>query len=216
VSDSAERALWRAHLGLHGAVTAIEVSERELSDVARSVERAFAGLYDAWDGRVDASAGLGRATEEAQRAHALVHAGAELGELSRHLAAACDALASVRAALPSTREPAPPRVASPVRPALHHTARPSLVPTLRVRVAPPIITERYAPLKPPTSHDDLAQHGAKAAAHIAAHLERVLAKRERVRQVLTAPSEAEAFVSRWARECFDEVAMLASQRQPPW
>lgn len=111
-----------------------------------------------------------------------------------------------------------PLRASGTLPALHAVARAeTLVPTLRLSPsATTVEPASYEPLPPPTTLDELEDHGDKLRAHIRAHLDEVMAKPSEVDEAPEVqPVEGTArFVDRWARECFDEVAMLGSQRTP--
>ena len=111
----------------------------------------------------------------------------------------------------------PLRASGPL-PVLHAVARvEALVPSLRL--APSVTSVEpasYEPLPPPTTLEELESHGEKLRAHIRAHLDDVMAKPDPVGVPPDVPmiEGTVRFVARWTRECFDEVAMLGSQRRP--
>jgi hypothetical protein len=196
--------------------------EIDLVQVARSVERCLGALYDAADGRRDPQAAITEALSEAVAAAAGVEARrGSLATLGESLERARKLLADAAEAL--AREPEQPVLAhaelkaSLGLPRLHSVARVALVPKLRVAApAPAAEAPAYEPLPSPKTYEELETFGARAKAHVAAHLARVLGKGEArsLRAPLEKPTGERRFVARWARECFEEIAMLGSQRRP--
>jgi hypothetical protein len=192
----------------------------------RAIERALAHVIAAEAGEVDA---LVRAHAAATDAASLLddHEGDNaLGSARRLLAEAAEALlaadALLAAAVPAhAPEPSGPASlkASTALPALHHVTRARLLPQLRI--PPSTVTVEaasYEPLPPPGSHDELQAHADRARAHIHAHIESVMAARDRPADTSAdlpvEPSPRARFVDKWANECLHEASMLGSQRAP--
>jgi hypothetical protein len=94
--------------------------------------------------------------------------------------------------------------------------RASLRPLIRVVLPPaPPPSLAYEPLASPASHEELADWGARASRHVKDHLAKVFEPARREPPAAPAATSGEAlFASTWARECFEEIAMLSSQRRP--
>jgi hypothetical protein len=228
--------LERAHDRIHAAARAIEEHIEpsvHLEPAARRLERGLGAMYDAFDGRADRTTSIGVAHARFWDAAILV-ARAGLPSALAALREACSELVGAEERFP--REPLAGRAAAELQagadlPPLHAIERASLTPSLR---APPVPEpEADVPgidLPEPTTFEELA-----AVAEAARRLAR---ERREARKRSEAPTEAkapapakgapppgfafappaalddEAFVRRWARECFEEIGMLGLQRAP--
>ena len=194
--------------------------ERDLSPVARAIEACLGALYDAADGRRDPLQALTEASVAATQAHNMLRdAGGLLATVASDLDKAIASIAEAQAAAAVTRpavEHAKRLRASSELPQLHATPRASLVPAIRV-VSPPAPPEEsaYEPLPSPTTFDELETWGQRASQHVKEHLAKLLGKEAAPSSPpKPKPNGESRFNRRWARECFEEVAMLASQRRP--
>ncbi len=232
--------LERAHALAHAAARAIG-DEAEpnlhLEPAARLLSRGLAAMYDAFDGRADRVTAINLAPRRLWEAAVLV----AQGGLPRALAAlreACGALVGAEERFPLV--PLAPTVNAPP---LQGGRRPAAAPCGRARVAGPLVPRARAcpsrrksspssALPEPTTFAELAAAAEAArrvgAAQIEAHA-RARALPEAIEEtpaepppepprgfafVPEAPLDDDAFVRRWARECFEEVGMLGLQRAP--
>jgi hypothetical protein len=236
VAGAFERASELAHAELQRAIAELEALSEPPFDLAKAtglVEDLLRTFYGAVEGRGDALAAVveSRALAEGALAELSACRGGQgpLEGVARHLEAALDGLeAMAQNAPPAPPEPpAPPAPPEPLRasvelPSLQRLDRPLLTPRLRaprVDVPPPVAP--FAPLPPPKTHAELEGHAERARGHIQRHLAEVFAARARPQPSTSPeigleeePSREDAFIARWARECFDEVAMIGSQRRP--
>ena len=220
-----EGALQSAHAALMQALSILErvEGEAEWQAIARGLERCFVALYDANDARREPLPSLTDAMAEAAAARAVL--GDRLDGSRATLAAGLD---QARAALgrahdEATQQPAGsgpadrPLRASEELPRLHTVARASLAPNIRVVGPPTPSAEAYEPLPSPTTFEELETWGARSAEHVKAHLDKVLggpADTESTPVAPEPPSGPQRFVRTWARDCFEEIAMLGVQRRP--
>ncbi len=219
--QAAQPLLEDGHTLLQRVVYLLEQApDADIGPAAVQVERALRRLYDVLDRRADPSQAFVDALAAIDEARASLHDGPGAIEQAR---ATLDQLrmALGQATPPAQADPAPPTgevFASLELPRLQHLTRPSLGP--KVRVAPADAQEEttFEPLAAPETHEELETFAARQREHIEAHLAQVFAPApppdgEAGQAELAAPAEA-PFVAKWARECFDEVAMLGDQRHP--
>ncbi|MEZ4313163.1 MAG: hypothetical protein R3F14_34525 [Polyangiaceae bacterium] len=235
-------ALERAHALAHRAAFAIEQARDPATDLApalRGIERALTALYDAYDARADRPTSLGLANARLWDAAIQVAHAAQPAALEPLFAACRELIEAEAAPFPTTAPPlAPLLLASAAEPRLHTLARPSIPPLFR---APPFIAPPPAPVLPvvpaATTFAELAR-SAEALRQLAAartdHLRRSIGtpppalpaapRRNTPSPTDTAPpgfatspdppESPRDFIHRWARVCFEEIGMLASQRAP--
>ena len=206
--------------------------EVELTPAARAVEEALRGVCDASDGRADALESVLATSAASRRAAEAVSVGdaADDGPLATVVRLLGEARTEAQQAEDACAKlPHKPQVeglssarimASVETPTLHRIERTSLVPTFRIATAitapePPA----YEPLPAPETFEDLESYGKRASEHIRAHLDAATPDDDQEEVAELAPAAAEphaeeTFVAQWARECFDEVAMIGSQREP--
>ena len=194
--------------------------ELDVGSAAKQVELAFRRLYDLLDGRGEPNEALAATLAAVDAARGSLTADAGPVEQARGL---LDQLrmALGQATLPAIGATEPehhPALASLELPRLQQQARPSLGPKLRIAPAEATEAAAFEPLPPPTTHEELETYGQRQREHIEAHLAAVkaappVAESEDENEDASAAAAA-PFVSKWARECFDEVAMLGDQRQP--
>ncbi len=195
--------------------------DEEVGQAAREVERALRCLYDVMDRRADSPQAF------SDLLAAIDGARGSLGEGPGAIEQARATLDQIRMALgqataPLQADPWPPNrevFASGELPRLHRLTRPSLGPKLRVAPPEARVITAFEPLPPASSHEQLETYGARQREHIEAHLTQVFAAAQADAHAQGGAEEAVAsaeapFISKWARECFDEVAMLGGQRQP--
>ncbi len=225
--------LERAHDQLQRAIVLLEDTTEASFDTnatAIAVQRCLGALYDAVDSRqVPADAiHLARAASiEAESELSDLYAADEGpgGTLGQLIEQARLAFAAAETSCAQPLDPAsalPPPGHSPVTASmavlrLHFVERGSLVPS--IRVAPNTAQqdpEPYAPLDPPATFEELESYAERARAHIKDHIAKALARNDDAAADEPAPSSngEGAFVAHWARECFDEISMLGSQRKP--
>ena len=206
-----------------------------LRAAASLVEDLLRQLYEALDGRADPLEAIVSSRTLADAALAELEPGrgsqGPLESVAQQLEGVAEVLREVeevvaRARPAASREAGAPLCASVGLPSLHRLDRPLLLPHLRVaETKPSAQTQPFEPLPPPTSHEELEGHADRAREHIERHLARVFAARDEPKPPddepvedepvgSDQPSPEELFVARWARECFDEIAMLGSQRRP--
>ncbi|MEZ4302831.1 MAG: hypothetical protein R3B70_48355 [Polyangiaceae bacterium] len=235
-------ALERAHALAHRAAFAIEQARDPATDLApalRGIERALTALYDAYDARADRPTSLGLANARLWDAAIQVAHAAQPAALEPLFAACRELIEAEAAPFPAAVPPrAPLLLASAAEPRLHTLARPSIPPLFR---APPFIAPPPAPVLPvvpaATTFAELAR-SAEALRQLAAartdHLRRSIDTpppplptaplRNTPSPADTAPpgfatspdppESPRDFIHRWARVCFEEIGMLASQRAP--
>jgi hypothetical protein len=230
--------LEQAHRLAHAAARAVG-DEAEpsphLGPAARHLERGLAAVYDAFDGRADRLTAINLAHSRFWDAAILV-ARAGLPRALAALQGACGELVGAEERfplVPLAPPAAPPLQAGTDLPPLHTVERPSLTPSFR---APPIPEpEEEVPvvvMPEPTTFAELA-----AAAAVARRMADEQVKAHARRKALPAateekpaepppepppgfaflplpPLDEDAFVRRWARECFEEVGMIGIQRTP--
>jgi hypothetical protein len=230
--------LERAHDLAHVAARAIgeeAAPNAYLAPAARRLELGIAAMYDAFDGRADRSTAINVAHGRLWDAAILVTR-AGLPAALAALREACSALVSAEERFPQV--PLAATVMAPLRaaadlPPLHAVERGSLTPSFR---APPLaVIEEVVgvvELPEPTTFAELAvavQAARQLAKDQAASVQRraalpAAAGKEAASAPATqspgfaiAPEAAigeDAFIRRWARECFDEIGMLGVQRLP--
>jgi hypothetical protein len=229
------RHLERAHGLAHEAARAIgEESDPSLhlAPAARCLERGVTAMYDAFDGRADRPTALGLAGGRLWDAAVLV-ARAGLPRAVATLREACREL--VRAEERFPRMPLAGRVAAELTasadvPPLHAIERASLTPSFRAPPVPEPEEEAPVPALPePTTFEELAVVAALARDRARAQLAAMTAPEAPAEAAPAAPRvepppgfaevpppplDDEAFIRRWARECFDDVGMLGVQRAP--
>lgn len=184
--------------------------------VARALEAAFAGLYDAMDGRASVDEALTAARDAIATALAELAGGeGALAEARALLQTAAEALAEAWPA-PVDWSPAP-MTASPELPTVHALARASVVPRLDVHAPaiPPVDETPYEPLPAPDTFEALEEHAGAARAHVRAHLDQVFEARPREPEPPKEEPDREArFARHWGREQAEDVAMVGVQRRP--
>ncbi len=215
----------------------------DLAPLARGLERAFAALYDAFDGRADglaAARATGAEIDRAVAAMAFAPPRAGLAPVRERLGRARTLIGLAEGSLarvpPALRPAAPPLLASIDAPRLHVLDRPSMRPALRVPKAPPggVRAPAPPPLPDPQTFAELRQAIAElkrqagepspaASAAPAALPEASPAPRvvpEGFAADLPDAIDDGAFLRARTRECFEEVAMVSMQRAPligePW
>jgi hypothetical protein len=209
--EASMTAFERAHGDLQRAAAMIEDAgaDRDLERASRAVEVALRRLYDAVDGRSERVAAILDVEQVLDRVVGELN---DIDDLRKVLARARESLreahVEVTAVVPG------PIAASDALPRLHAVSRASLTPALRVAPAAVEVGLSFVPLEPPTTPEALEGFGDRQRAHIEAHLERVFAEKKGPPPAPPPPSGEARFVTQWARECFDEIAMLASQRRP--
>jgi len=230
--------LEQAHRLAHVAARAIgEESEPSphLAPSAQHVERGLVAVYDAFDGRADRLTSLNIAHSRFWDA-AILLARAGLSGALAALQAACEELVGAEERFP--RVPLAVPVARPIQagtdvPPSHVVPRTSLRPRFR---APPIPEPEeevsVVALPEPTTFAELAA-AAEAARRVGAEQIKAQARRRALPPptelkpkeppaepppgfafLPPPPLDEDAFVRRWARECFEEVGMLGIQRSP--
>lgn len=229
--------LERAHDRAHAAARAIEdhaEPSAHLAPAARRLEHGLAAMYDAFDGRADRVTAIGVAHACLWDA-AILMARAGLSSALAALREACAELVSAEERFPRVQLAG--RVAVELQagtylPPLHTIERASLVPSFRAPLVPkPEEEAAVVELPEPTTFEELAAV-AEAARHFARERAQALAERRRELPeakvqapapvdvpsgfafVPPPPLDEDAFVRRWARECFDEIGMLGLQRTP--
>ncbi len=227
--------LERAHRMAHQVAQSIAeetLPSHHLAPAARHLESGLRAMYDAFDGRTDRPTAIGIAHAKLWDAAILVARGGLPLSLAT-LRAACSELIAAEERYPrvtlTSSNSGTLRASSDVLP-LHAVARPSLGPSLRAPAIPVEAPVEPAPELPePTTFEELAAV-AKAARLRGAQRAKALTQRraapklERKREVPEVPpgfafappprTDDDALVRRWARECFDEIGMLAIQRAP--
>lgn len=229
--------LERAHERAHAAARIIEDHAEpspHLAPAARQLARGLGAMYDAFDGRSDRVTAIGIAHGRLWDA-AIGVAKAGLPEALARLREACGELVAAEERFP--RVPiANARVAKlragAEAPPLHVVERISLAPSFRAPPQP--ATEAHVAaldLPEPTTFEELAAAAEAArrfAAERAKRLPRPRPERPAAKPAAAEPAEVpagfasapapaiseEAFIRKWARECFDEVGMLGVQRAP--
>jgi hypothetical protein len=230
--------LERAHERVHAAARSIEEHiepSAYLEPAAQRLEGGLAAMYDAFDGRTDRITAISVAHTRFWGAAILV-ARADLPSALAALREACAELVSAEERFP--RVPLAGRAAAELQagsdlPLLHVVERASLTPSFRAPPVPELELEEEEPvtmLPEPTTFEELAAV-AEAARRLAE--ERIAAQKQRkappeAKQPAPAPTEPppgfafappaaldeDAFIRRWARECFEEIGMLGLQRAP--
>ncbi len=221
--------LERAHDPLQRAVVLLEDATETRFDAATAaaaLQRCLGAIYDAVDARQEPAEAirLARAAGiEADSALSGITAEDDSlsGSLGRLVEQACVALAAAESGArsaeptsPSLEERAPLSAGMDVL-RLHFVERTSLVPNIRLAPAdeqPP--QEQYEPLAAPSTFEELESYGERAQAHIKQHIAKQLAVGGHPADEPAEPDGEEAFIANWARECFDEIGMLGSQRRP--
>ena len=225
--------LERAHQLAHTAARAIEDYPEpcaHLAPAARRLESGLGAMYDAFDGRADRVTAIGVAGARLWDAAVLV-ARAGLPSAVEALRIACAALIAAEERFPrvalAPRAPAELGAAIPL-PRLPAIERSSRVPSLRAPPEPVVQEEPPAVALPePTTFEELAA-AAKAARSLAkVPVPKAPEPREIAKHLPTpveiprgfalpppTPIGEDAFVQRWARECFEEIGMLGLQRTP--
>ena len=225
--------LERAHQLAHTAARAIEDYPEpwaHLAPAARRLESGLGAMYDAFDGRADRVTAIGVAGARLWDAAVLV-ARAGLPSAVEALRIACAELIAAEERFPrvalAPRAPAE-LVAAIDLPRQHAIERSSLVPSLRAPPEPVVQEEPPAVALPePTTFEELAA-AAKAARSLAkVPVPKAPEPREIAKHLPTPveiprgfalpppkPIGEDAFVQRWARECFEEIGMLGLQRTP--
>jgi hypothetical protein len=192
------------------------------------IEKALAALYDAYDDRadrvqrlVDAQRGLDEMLANGSADDgklATLHA--ELKAASHGIAQAADRLRGVLLSEPR-EAPNGDINASQGRLRLNELPRAVLLPRVRAPKPPPRNDLPPAPAMPKaTSFEELERAGDAIRAVVKQRLEAAASSEERavstepVEDLFALPLSARNFARRWARECFDEVAMLGMLRLP--
>ena len=228
--------LERAHSLAHEAARAIgDRSEPSLhlAPAARHLERGVAAMYDAFDGRADRVTAIGLAHGRLWEGAILVARAGLSGALDK-LREACAELIAAEERFPRVaiagRAPAPLRAGVDVLP-MHTIERASLAPAFR---APPVPDpEEEAPviaLPEPTTFEELARVAEMATRATEERLAKLAQRRAESRAKDPAPPPGappsgfaihpekalgeDAFIQRWARQCFEEIGMLGLQRTP--
>ena len=232
--------LERAHGLAHEAARALgeeSMPSAHLEPAARHLELGITAMYDAFDGRADRPTAINVAHGRLWDAAILI-ARAGLSPALAALREACLELVGAEERfprLPLAHPATAPLRASEDLPPLHAVERGSLGPSFR---APPLaeIEEYEAEILPPepTTFAELAA-AAEAARGMAlkqAQAHAQLAEQREAKARAKAPADAppppppgfaftpapalddDAFIRRWARECFDEIGMLGIQRAP--
>lgn len=231
------RHLERAHDRAHAAARAIEdhaEPSAHLAPAARRLERGLVAMYDAFDGRADRTTALGAAHARLWDAAILV-ARAGLPRALAALREACAELVLAEERFPRVplagRAPAALQAAIDLPP-LHTIERASLAPAFRAPPLPEI--EEQLPvidLPEPTTFEELAATAEIARRRAQERTEALLARHKalpkpeaRAPEAPPVPSgfafapppplDDDAFIRRWARECFEEIGMLGMQRAP--
>ena len=232
--------LEQAHELAHAAVRSIEQQAEpsvHFAPAARKLELGLGALYDALDGRADRPTAIGLCHSRLWAA-AMLCAHGGLPAAVQALCGACgELIAAEQRLLGAIVAPAastPPLVAGADLPRLHVLDRPSLAPVLRApRVPEPTPDLPVVVVPEPTTFAELAEAAAtirrlaaERAQALAGAVKRPAPRAERPRAearpalppgfalVPPAAIDDEAFVRRWARECFDEIGMLGVQRAP--
>lgn len=226
--------LERAHAFAHEAAWAIEdeiAPSDHLGPAAQLIADAVASIYDAFDARADRPTAIGVAHGRLFRAAIMVAQAGMTGAVES-LRRACAELISAEERFPRVplagRSPSP-LCAGKIDLPLHTVERASIRPVFRAPPAPEP-AEELPPIDvpEPTTFEELAAAAAAvkraAEARIAA-LTKPKHRKEKPAKVIEeappgfaiAPPAAiteDAFVQRWARECFEEIGMLGIQRAP--
>jgi hypothetical protein len=229
--ELAQTALRRAALLLEHDVEPAAM----LEEVAGAVARALGAVFDAFDGRGDRLFGVHGAMTEIDRAAGAASGGAPRGfeavtiELGRARAELVRAEARLASILPQPPVPAPDLLVSIDVPRLHLLERPSLTPRIVVpRPAPQPPAVSREPVPRPTSFEELTALAAAARARALVAASAAVAGPPKRAEKATAPAAVPAGFARdvgvamdepsfqraRARECFEEVAMVAMQRLP--
>ena len=230
------RHMERAHARAHAAARAIELETdpiAHLAPAARKLELGIAALYDAFDGRADRPTAIGAAHARLWDAAVLV-ARAGLPGAVAALREACAELVRAETRMPRVPLEGPKEVrlqAGVDTPPLHVIERASLAPSFRAPPLPEL--DETAPaiaLADPTTFEELAKVAEEARSAARARAEAVVQRMnaEEKPEEIAAPQRIpegfayapppamteDAFVERWARECFEEVGMIGLQRAP--
>jgi hypothetical protein len=219
----------------------------DLAPSARALEQVLGAIFDAMDHRDDPGAAVRRALAAlgAVFAHlspgaaldpAIQLIGGELREAWKHLGDAATRLAPL---VPRSRTEWPDLIASRDVPRLHAIDRPSLVPVLHVPLMTPIevLPQPPAPIPRPTTFEELDTAMAELTrraeampiplsddlgwANESASLSPNAEPPPPGFALVSEPATDEiSFIRARARDCFDEVAMVGTQRAPllgdPW
>lgn len=227
--------LERAHALAHEAARAIgEIHEPSLhlAPAARHLERGIAAMYDAFDGRADRVSAIGRAHGRLWEGAVLVARAGKARALEA-LRAACAELIAAEERFPRValagRAPKPIQAAMETLP-LHVIERASIAPVLRAPPEPaPDDEPPLLDLPEPTTFEELAAVAELAIRSTEARLRALTERRAAPRPKAISPEapppsgfanhpeealSGEAFVRRWARQCFEEIGMLGLQRAP--
>lgn len=230
------RHLERAHDRAHAAARAIELETEpsaHLAPAARKLELGIAALYDAFDGRADRPTAIGAAHARLWDA-AVLAARAGLPGAVAALREACAELVRAEVRMPRVplEGPKEARLQAGVdTPPLHVIERASLAPSFR---APPVPeSEEATPavaLPDPTTFEELVKVAEEARSAARARAEALVQRMnaDEGPKAIPAPEPIpagfayappaamtdDAFVARWARECFEEIGMIGLQRAP--
>lgn len=227
--------LERAHALAHEAARAVgeEVEPSPfLAPAARHLERGVAAMYDAFDGRADRVTAIGLAHGRLWEGAILV-ARAGLPRALGPLRAACAELVAAEERFPRValagRAASALVAATDVLP-LHVVERSSILPSFRAPPVPEPEAEIPAfALPEPTTFEELAAVAAMAARHAEQRIAENTAPKAALPANEPAPAPMpppgfavspppalaeDAFVQRWARQCFEEIGMLGLQRTP--
>jgi len=214
-----------AHSRLQHAIVLLENAlphDGDLRPVADGVSEALAHVYDAFDGRavLTEAAALAQAALK-MAGHSLpAEADDGLAALSGYFHDASEALARAEVELRGkplphqgrARDAARGVLASQDTPRLHRQERASMRPLIRVPPhEPPSTVETF---EPPTARtfEELETLGERIHESIQQHVEQIADKEKEAAE--TDSPAPPTFTQRWARECFEEVAMLGNQRAP--
>jgi hypothetical protein len=230
--EAAHAELRRAALALIDDVEPVV----DLTSPAREIERAFASVYDAFDGRTDRLTAVREAIAAVARAASSIAKAAELDQtfavISEHLARARTHLAGADANLAQVRPEPPPEPmdlrASIDVPRLHAIPRASIVPTLKVREPRPaeLVASPSPKLPQPKTFDELRRTiddlkkrspaiGGKAPPPSSAPpVSPTRVTPAGFTPVVDAAMDKLTFLHARTREHFEEVAMVGLQRAP--